>query len=100
MDMRSIRVGAGVGGAHVLLEYVVTEEERSLARFRLSCNRRPVSAFSSECAAVNMARVLSSLHRTDEAVVISVRRLDGEVRVVESSPATDDAGLARTGSAG
>ena len=74
MDMRSIRVGAGVGGAHVLLEYVVTEEVRSPSRFRLSCNRRP-----------------AALHRTDEAVAITVRRLDREVRVVESSHAEPSA---------
>jgi hypothetical protein len=69
----------------VLLEYVVMEVERSPARFQLTLNRRPVSSFSSELAAINTARALAAAHALAEAVIVSVRRLNGDVQVIESS---------------
>ena len=72
--------------AHIVLEYLITEEDASPTQFRLSLNRRPISTFSSEQAAVNTARSLAASDRVvGQQVIICVRTLDGEVRVIEAS---------------
>ena len=69
-----------------MLEYLITEEDASPTQFRLSLNRRPISVFSSMQAAVNTARSLAATDRVvGQQVIISVRTLDGQVRVIEAS---------------
>jgi hypothetical protein len=69
-----------------VLEYLITEEDASPTQYRLSLNRRSICSFSSEQAAVNTARSLAATDRAvGQQVIISVRTLDGQVRVLEAS---------------